>query len=184
MPYTLYIHANTPLHPFTSTIEGVFEGTPFTPVNNGGMLGRAIETAPSMPLDDIRGTLALDLGIEVTFIVMHPSVLEWAPRDLLVRLGASEHPGVHDFSSALARAFARRERIPTDAASQLNQLLDSPLKRSVRALAAHTLNTKAAARALYVHRNTLLYRIDKIEEACGLKANQFYDALILTMLLA
>ncbi len=48
-----------------------------------------------------------------------------------------------------------------------------------------SLNVSETSRTLYMHRNTLLYRLDKIEKATGLNIRQFSDAVsfrILTVL--
>ena len=49
----------------------------------------------------------------------------------------------------------------------------------------HNLNAAETSRNLYMHRNTLLYRLDKIEKATGLNIRQFSDAVsfrVLTVL--
>lgn len=45
------------------------------------------------------------------------------------------------------------------------------------------LNSSETARKLYIHRNTLLYRLDKITEWTGLDPRIFHDAVILRLLL-
>ncbi|MGC5325113.1 PucR family transcriptional regulator [Brevibacillus sp. SYSU BS000544] len=45
------------------------------------------------------------------------------------------------------------------------------------------LNSSETARKLYLHRNTLLYRLDKITEVTGLDPRHFHDAVILRLLL-
>ncbi|UFJ43094.1 helix-turn-helix domain-containing protein [Brevibacillus humidisoli] len=45
----------------------------------------------------------------------------------------------------------------------------------------HNLNTSEAARALFLHRNTLLYRLDKLAEVTKLDLRHFPDALLLLL---
>ena len=48
-----------------------------------------------------------------------------------------------------------------------------------------SLNVSETSRNLYMHRNTLLYRLDKIEKATGLNIRSFSDAVsfrVLTIL--
>ena len=40
-----------------------------------------------------------------------------------------------------------------------------------------SLNTSETSRKLYLHRNTLTYRLDKIEKATGLNIRKFSDAV-------
>jgi carbohydrate diacid regulator len=41
-----------------------------------------------------------------------------------------------------------------------------------------SLNISETCRKLYMHRNTLLYRLDKIQEATGLDIRTFSDAML------
>lgn len=43
------------------------------------------------------------------------------------------------------------------------------------------LNVSETARQLYIHRNTLVYRLDKIERMIGLDLRKFEDAIIFKM---
>ena len=47
----------------------------------------------------------------------------------------------------------------------------------------NNLNTSEAARRLYIHRNTLIYRLDKIQKETGLDLRRFDDAIALKMAL-
>ena len=40
-----------------------------------------------------------------------------------------------------------------------------------------SLNTSETSRKLYLHRNTLIYRLDKIEKSTGLNIRKFSDAI-------
>jgi carbohydrate diacid regulator len=40
-----------------------------------------------------------------------------------------------------------------------------------------SLNVSETARKLYLHRNTLIYRLDKLEKETGLNIRQFSDAI-------
>ncbi|MFD2372052.1 PucR family transcriptional regulator [Brevibacillus sp. GCM10020057] len=54
---------------------------------------------------------------------------------------------------------------------------------TLETLFACQLNVSDTARRLYVHRNTLLYRLDKLTEQTGLDPRQFPDAVLLQLLL-
>ena len=62
---------------------------------------------------------------------------------------------------------------------------DEELLDTAEAFLQSSLNVSETARNLYMHRNTLLYRLDKIEKATGLNIRQFSDAVsfrVLTVL--
>lgn len=53
--------------------------------------------------------------------------------------------------------------------------MDDDLRKTVLALAEYDMNMTEAAKRLYVHRNTLVYRAKKIKEQYGLSVYRFYD---------
>ncbi len=62
---------------------------------------------------------------------------------------------------------------------------DEEMLGTAEAFLQSSLNVSETSRNLYMHRNTLLYRLDKIEKATGLNIRQFSDAVsfrVLTVL--
>lgn len=62
---------------------------------------------------------------------------------------------------------------------------DDDMLTTAEAFLQSSLNVSETSRNLYMHRNTLLYRLDKIEKATGLNIRQFSDAVsfrVLTVL--
>jgi len=56
---------------------------------------------------------------------------------------------------------------------------DAELRQSVDAFFDNNLNISETSRNAYMHRNTLLYRIDKIHKLTGLNIRNFHDAVLL-----
>lgn len=56
-------------------------------------------------------------------------------------------------------------------------LADEELMAAADAFIKHSLNISEASRSMYVHRNTLIYRLDKIEKLTGLNIRSFNDAM-------
>lgn len=56
-------------------------------------------------------------------------------------------------------------------------LSDPELMTAADAFIKHSLNISEASRHMYVHRNTLIYRLDKIERLTGLNIRNFNDAM-------
>lgn len=70
------------------------------------------------------------------------------------------------------------ERKSEIAAQVLKPLLeDRDLLRTVQVFLSSGMNLTKAARDLHVHRNTLIYRLNKIKRMIGLDPKRFYDAL-------
>lgn len=59
---------------------------------------------------------------------------------------------------------------------------DDELIGVAEALLSNSLNVSETSRSLYMHRNTLMYRLDKIEKATGLDIRKFSDAISFRML--
>lgn len=57
------------------------------------------------------------------------------------------------------------------------------LQNTVNTLLAHNLNVSSAAKALFIHRNTLVFRLEKLQELTGLCPAQFLNHAILCKLL-
>lgn len=56
-------------------------------------------------------------------------------------------------------------------------LNDAELMTAADAFIKYSLNISEASRSMYVHRNTLIYRLDKIEKLTGLNIRNFNDAM-------
>lgn len=59
---------------------------------------------------------------------------------------------------------------------------DAELLSTCFSLFENDLNVSLTARKLYMHRNTLIYRINKIEKLCGLNVSTFSDAVTFLLL--
>lgn len=59
---------------------------------------------------------------------------------------------------------------------------DTEMTSTAESFLENSLNISETARKLYLHRNTLTYRLDKIERATGLNIRKFSDALTFRMI--
>jgi hypothetical protein len=66
--------------------------------------------------------------------------------------------------------------------SSIVEALDKTTIELLEALFANSLNVSHTAKALFMHRNTLNYRLDRLYEATGYDARQFYDAGLLQLI--
>ncbi|MCL2570473.1 MAG: helix-turn-helix domain-containing protein [Firmicutes bacterium] len=66
----------------------------------------------------------------------------------------------------------------------IKKILNDPEDRNtVHVFLHNNLNINAASKQLYMHRNTLIYRLDKIKNATGLDLKKFCDAFIFHVLM-
>lgn len=61
--------------------------------------------------------------------------------------------------------------------------IDEELKRAADKFLELDLNISETARAMYMHRNTFIYQLDKIEKQTGLNLRCFYDAMTYRLLM-
>ena len=60
-------------------------------------------------------------------------------------------------------------------------LEDTELVESLKAFFENNLNVSETSRNTFVHRNTLVYRLDKIQKLTGLDARNFEDAVCMRL---
>lgn len=61
--------------------------------------------------------------------------------------------------------------------------LDSEMLTTLKTFFQHNCNISETSKALYIHRNTLLYRLDKFKQATGMDVRNFHDAVLIHMAL-
>ena len=59
---------------------------------------------------------------------------------------------------------------------------DEEMKETAEEFLENSLNQSETARKLFLHRNTLNYRLDKIEKATGLNIRKFSDAVMFRLI--
>lgn len=76
-----------------------------------------------------------------------------------------------------------RKNILRDFYSRFNtELFNGEMLETIRVFFRHDLNITSASRQLFIHRNTLNYRLDKIKRDTGLDLRTFQDAVIFRLI--
>jgi len=65
----------------------------------------------------------------------------------------------------------------------LDKIMDEEIIKTIYAMFKNNLNISDSSKSLYIHRNTLLYRIEKIQKITGIDIRKFEDAVILKLYL-
>ncbi len=79
---------------------------------------------------------------------------------------------------AETRRQIRKELLSPEAGKQLNP----EMMETIRAFFRNDLNLSTTARELFIHRNTLIYRLDKIRKETGFDLRRFQDAAVFQMI--
>lgn len=78
-----------------------------------------------------------------------------------------------------ASVFLQKELSP-----EAQKVLTDEMLETIRVFFQNDLNLSTTARQLFIHRNTLLYRMDKIRKATGLDLRRFEDAVVFRFLMS
>lgn len=73
-----------------------------------------------------------------------------------------------------------KARVMTD---EVRKLLTGEMLETVNMFFKCDLNLSDTARQMFVHRNTLMYRLDKIQKVTGLDLRRFYDAVVFRIIM-
>ena len=63
------------------------------------------------------------------------------------------------------------------------RLFNDEMVHTIEAFFDNSLNLSETARKLYIHRNTLVYRLEKVQRAIGLDLRNFDDAVTFKMMM-
>ena len=131
-------------------------------------IGRPVSTADTLPdsYQEARGALETGLRYRLTGRVYSYS------RQALERLA--------DLVPESSVNLIRRQILHPDA----EKILTNEMMETARAFFQNDLNLSTTARKLFIHRNTLLYRMDKIRKATGLDLRKFEDAVVFRFLMS
>jgi len=105
-----------------------------------------------------------------------------------IRFGRIVDPGAHVYSYKEFALHKLLDSLPKEtlkeylrqlATDNFSELIgDEELMRTAEAFLKNSLNISETARAMYLHRNTLIYRLDKVENITGLNIRNFGDAVV------
>ncbi len=125
-------------------------------------------------------SLEIDLNTNISVYVTYPCFNPSEEIKLIFHLFNNAEGGCYDLKSLLLNAKEVK-----DAVNFLNFILNGSGvdEKIILALAKNDLNVSKASTDLYMHRNTLLYKIDRLIELKNFDLKKFTDLYILFRLL-
>ena len=128
----------------------------------------ALECALALK-DDFIG---FGMDVRVTVVSMGIPATESLLRDCIAR-------GSDDALLLTDRAFAGADTLATTYALKCGiEALDEDTLDTINRFFENNLNVSETSRKLFVHRNTLVYRLEKIKKLTGLDLREFEDAIV------
>jgi sugar diacid utilization regulator len=149
-----------------------------------------LRQAAAQWLDTLSAELYIEVRLGISRPVLRVEDLPGARREAEVALqaGSSFLPRQRIFqydNLGYAHLLYGVERAARDSFLQevlpmeRERALTQELRETIQTFANSGQNIAETSRALYIHRNTLLYRLDKIHELTGLDIRKFQDLLVL-----
>ncbi len=180
---------------FEETLTAYLDA-PCTFISYGGHEGYAVvQGRPQNNYREFIDIAAADLFVAVKMLSSPSVPLAELPR-LFHAITFSLHKALQQFPTR--RFFQYHDLLMLGTLASLKEedhlLLFGPLKHimaeideetvtTLRAFFDHNLNVTNASKALFIHRNSLQYRLEKISERLGLDPKSFHDAALIQLII-
>ncbi|OPG17633.1 PucR family transcriptional regulator [Ferroacidibacillus organovorans] len=155
-------HADEDMHSPRETAEALVDGL----VSESFIDARAVYSGAVRSLPELLLTLR-----RMLFVVMTAEALTPESR-VLTAQGLGVYELLFGLRPHLRQAYAAHTITPS-----VTMTLGAELEQTVMTFVACDLNMSETARKLYLHRNSLLYRIERIRELTGYDVRRFDDAV-------
>ena len=115
----------------------------------------------------------------------------FAEAEAAIDTGRRFLPGEAVYAYSRLAAERLMDAVPAEIRAQLRKelftpetrkLLNSEMMETIEAFFRNDLNLSTTAREMFIHRNTLIYRLDKIRKATGFDLRRFQDAAAFRLL--
>lgn len=135
--------------------------------------------------------LSLSIGIGDTAATPFELCKSYRQAQSAMEIGSVFHPGRSVFVSRTMLLERFLNDIPPDIALSYHQMLFSrktsrlfseEMLDTINMFLSKDLNLSDTARQMYIHRNTLVYRLDKVQKQTGLDLRRFEDAMTFKLL--
>lgn len=191
---------NEDISGFIAPLEEIFDNDSITVIGLDGhriaVVCLECDIDPQEMADAISATFAelnTDYNIGVSCICDNASQLYFGFEQALsaIRLGRkiSYSGGVWFFSNVLPELIVSQLPVEAlgelkDKAEQVHKTMDSETILIAQEFFKHNLNISETAKHCYLHRNTLIYKLDKIQKETGFNMRNFNEAVALRIYIA
>ncbi len=180
--YSLYVRCIDQTKTAEELLRHMFADASFTPFSDGVIrVAFTHDVTEESDFEDASDLLGEELGETVTLVLLPINAETLLPQKLIARHLAVMKEGFHT-TEAFFFSFLQKTEDATVLKRSLEERLSKSLIKSALALAQANLNVSEAAKRLHIHRNTMLYRIDSIQEKTGIEVRFFEGAALFHIL--
>ena len=178
----ILIRSESSIRPFKEIFEGFFpEGRVDFPSPRTTFIVQPFSESPPNP-EDLYHLLLSDIEENLTFLSLPGVAQTLFGDDFLINGLAQIKHGHYEYEAFLLALIKAGKSYQDTLRRSIGSALESTHIHNALALAHHNMNISLAAKALYVHRNTLNYRIESIREKTGINIRQFNGLMIFHLL--
>ena len=148
-------------------------------------------TAAVIDTAETEAGIRLQAGIGRTVRNAAELKASFAEAEAAIDTGRRFLPGEAVYAYSRLAAERLMDAVPAEVRAQLRKelftpetrkLLNSEMMETIEAFFRNDLNLSTTAREMFIHRNTLIYRLDKIRKATGFDLRRFQDAAAFRLL--
>lgn len=140
-----------------------------------------VDQVASLDFHQLSEWLVSEMFIDHTLFLFHAIDLKMI--DLLEEHISWFDPGVYDLADVIIFSVSRRmDAFTIKLHKQITQLVGEETMRTVYEFMQAELNQTQAAKQLYMHRNTLLYRLDHFKRITLIDVSKFRGAFAIRLL--
>ncbi|MFP4077673.1 MAG: helix-turn-helix domain-containing protein [Bacillota bacterium] len=143
------------------------------------LLFRVEQESIPLPLEDLHDLLVTDFQLHFTLLVMPEQAYALLEKPMWLPLIEALKPGYYDIETALIQGRRHQPDLFSTLKERLNTRLSQTDITTVLALASANMILSTAAKNLYIHRNTMLYRLEHITRVTGIDVKTFKGLFIL-----
>ena len=178
----LIVQKKPTIEPLLPLIAGSFQDYKITKISSQAILITFSQTIDTNDFEDVYSLWLSDIEepFKLLFLPYNAfNVLD--VKDILIALEALS-PKVYYFTEILLHTIQSDYKLKHSIIKKLNKVLIPSLITTLLRLAEADMNMSIAAKKLYIHRNTMLYRIDQIHSLTGIDPKHFEGLLIFYLL--
>ncbi len=176
--FYVFVHKKNESNELLPFLHAAFE-EPFNTIENDVLYAKIESEEILEAFEDLYHLWIDDLGEPFTIAILPLKSLEiFRVEDINTMLKALPY-AYYAYDHLLFTACNKNETLKVDIRKRIAPHLSSTLISTIRFFAKNNMNVSVCAKNMYLHRNTLMYRLDQIDALTGLNPRNFEDFHVL-----
>jgi len=178
----LFIYAKHTTEMMIETLKASFE-TAYTKQLQKNLLSFTFtQGEETTGFDDVRALIFTDFQINLTTASLPAGYHNYISDEHMQKILPKLSPGDYSFESILLTLIKQKPNTLSYLKKTLSQQLSNTDITTIQTYGAHHMNALKAAKHLYIHRNTLHYRLEQIKDKTLIDVKTFKGLVIMELL--